>query len=357
MKIRSRTILPLFILVLAGCRSPSPTIQPSPDAPPALSTPVVLTTQAPDPEPAARAYLTAWKNEDYAQMYALLTEVSQDALTEEEFSARYRNLAAEAALSSVDTQILSALTQTRTAQVSYRVTLHSTLIGDLARDTMMNLSLENGDWRIQWDEALILPELAGGNTLRMDYQIPSRANIYDREGQALVAQADATALGLIPSQIDPDQETTLLNELSRLTGMRPDTIQAMYENFPPGVDWYLGLREVSADAVQARENVLSGLAGLVMRPFRSRYYFDNGIAPHVIGYVTAIPLEQEEEYRRLGYRRDERVGQSGLEKWGEAYLSGKRGGALYLVDPSGLILTKLGESAPAPSQAIYTTLD
>jgi penicillin-binding protein 2 len=357
MKFSPRRFLLVLTLFLAGCGAPSPTIQPSPDLPPSLSTPIVVTTQAPDPEPAARAYLQAWNSEDYSRMYASLTEVSKDALTEEEFTARYRNIAAEAALSSIDTQILSALTQTRTAQVSYRVTLHSSLVGDLVRDTMMNLSLENGSWQVQWDEALILPELAGGNTLRMDYQIPSRANIYDRNGQALVAQADATALGLIPSQIDPDQETALLNELSRLTGMRPDTIQAMYENFPPGVDWYLGLREVSADAVQARENVLSGLAGLVMRPFRSRYYFDNGIAPHVIGYVTAIPLEQEEEYRRLGYRRDERVGQSGLEKWGEPYLSGKRGGALYVVDPSGLILTKLAESAPEPSQAIYTTLD
>jgi penicillin-binding protein 2 len=357
MKTRSRTFLLLFILVMAGCGAPSPTIQPSPDAPPALSTPVVVTTQAPDPEPAARAFLEAWQDEDYASMYAMLTEVSKDALTEEEFTARYRNIAAEAALRGVDTQVLSALTQTRTAQVSYRVTLHSTLVGDLARDTMMNLSLENGQWHVQWDEALILPELAGGNILRMDYQIPSRANIYDRNGQALVAQADATALGLIPNQIDSDQETALLNELSRLTGMRPDTIQAMYEDFPPGVDWYLGLHEVSADAVQARENVLSGMAGLVLRPFRSRFYFDNGIAPHVIGYVAAIPLEQEEEYRRLGYRRDERVGQSGLENWGEPYLSGTRGGALYVVDPSGLILTKLAESAPAPSQAIYTTLD
>lgn len=357
MKIPARTLLLLLILVLSGCNTPNPTVQPSPDTPHVLSTPVVLTTQAPDPEPAARAYLQAWQDEDYERMYTMLTQVSKDALTLEEFSARYRNIAAEAALSSVDTQILSALTQTRTAQVSYRVTLHSTLVGDLSRDTLMNLSLENGEWHVQWDAALILPELAGGNTLRMDYQIPSRANIYDRNGQALVAQADATALGLIPSQIDPDQETTLLNELSRLTGMRPDTIKAMYENFPPGVDWYLGLREVSADAVQARERVLSGLSGLVMRPFRSRYYFDNGIAPHVIGYVSPIQPEQEEQYRRLGYRRDERVGQSGLEKWGEPYLAGKRGGALYLVDPSGLVLTKLAESAPAPSQAIYTTLD
>jgi penicillin-binding protein 2 len=357
MKNLDRSILLLFILILVGCGRGNPTGQPSPVTTPTLAPPGVTTTQAPNTEIAARAYLEAWQNEDYPAMYALLTEVSKDALTEEEFTSRYRNIAAEAALSSVETRILSSLTQTRVAQVSFRVVLHSALVGGIQRDTMMNLSLENGRWQVQWDEALILPELSGGNTLRMDYQIPSRANIYDRNGHALVAQADATALGLAPNQIDPDQEDTLLNELSSLTGLRPDTIEAMYEDFPPGADWYLPLREVSADAVQAREQVLSGLAGLVMEPFRSRYYFDNGIAPHIIGYVTAIPLEQEEEYRRLGYRRDERVGQAGLEKWGEAYLSGKRGGALYVVDPSGLIITKLAETTPAPAQAVTTTLD
>lgn len=347
----------LLSIFLPGCSNPSPSAMPSPTAIPSLPPPEVNVTQAPDTEAAARAYLEAWKRDDYASMYAMLTSVSRDALTEEEFSARYRNVAAEAALSSLEAQILSSLTQTRTAQVSYRVTLHSALVGDIQRDTLMNLSLENGEWRVQWDDALILPELSGGNTLRMDYQIPSRANIYDRNNRALVAQAEATALGIIPDQIDPEQEERLLNELSRLTGMRPDTITAMYEDFPPGADWYLPLKAVSADLVQEREAVLSGMAGLVMRAFRSRYYFDGGIAPHVVGYVSAIPAEQVEEYRRQGYRQDERVGQSGLEKWGESYLSGKRGGALYVVDASGLIITKLAESSPAPAQAIYTTLD
>jgi penicillin-binding protein 2 len=172
-----------------------------------------------------------------------------------------------------------------------------------------------------------------------------------------VAQADATALGLFPDQIDPDQETTLLNEIWRLTGIFPDTIREQYEDFPPGADWYLPLMAVSADAVSQRESILSGLSGLVMRPFRSRYYFEGGISPHVVGYVTAIPAEEVEEYRRLGYRQDERVGQAGLEKWGEQSLSGVRGGALYVVDPEGLSVTKSAETSPQAAQAIYTTLD
>jgi len=51
------------------------------------------------------------------------------------------------------------------------------------------------------------------------------------------------------------------------------------------------------------------------------------------------------------------VGQAGLEAWGETYLSGKRGGALYVINPQGEVVTKLGEADPQPSQAVYTTLD
>jgi penicillin-binding protein 2 len=346
-------LISVFLVACNGSGQSTPTLQ----ATATLSQPGVNTTQAPDVVDTIRAYLEAWENEDYASMYSMLTSISQDAITVEQFEQTYRNIAAEVALSNIDTQILSSLTQTRNAQASYLVLMQSALVGDIERDTTMNLSLEDGEWRVQWDESLILPELSGGNTLRMDYLIPSRANIYGNDGQALVAQADATALGLFPDQIDPDQEETLLNELWRLTGIYPDTIYERYEDFPPGADWYLPLMAVSADTVSQREGVLSGLSGLVMRPFRSRYYFEGGIAPHVVGYVTAIPAEEVEDYRRLGYRQDERVGQAGLEWWGEDDLSGERGGDLYVVDPDGLTVTKLAEKSAQPSKAIYTTLD
>lgn len=359
MKIHHWVLVLLLISLLASCGNPIPTTEPEPE-PQETSTlgpPGVHTTQAPDAEATAQAYLDAWGEENYSAMYAMLTAVSQDALTEAEFESRYRNLAAEAALSYIDTRILSSLTQTRSAQVSFRIVMHSALVGDIQRETTMHLGLEGGQWRVKWDEALILPDLSGGNTLRMEYLIPSRGNIYDSSGRALVAQTDATALGLFPDQIDPEQEKRLLEEMWRLTGMRPETISNLYSRFPPGAGWYLPLRAVSADAIQPRLNILSGFSGLVMQPFRSRYYFDGGVAPHVIGYVSAIQEEEVEEYKRRGYRIDERVGRIGLEEWGEPYLSGVRGGALYVVSPEGLIVTKLAETSPAPAQAIYTTLD
>lgn len=316
------------------------------------------TFPAPDAEITAQAYLDAWKIEDYATMYALLTPLSQDAINKEDFTNRYEAIAVEAALSGIDAHILSSLTQSSTAQVSYRVILHSVLVGDIQRDTTMNLSLEGEQWRISWDDAMILPELADGNHFRMEYKVPSRANIYDREGKALVAQANAVALGLLAGEVDPDREADLLDELWQITGIHPEVLKPKLDEYREK-DWYMAVGDVPANELAPKIDTLAEFDGLVLEPFRGRYYFDGGIAPHIVGYVSVIQEDEIEQYKRLGYDVwSDRVGRMGLEQWGEAHLSGQRGGTLYVVGPEGNTVTKMPEETdPEPAQAIYTTLD
>ena len=355
----SRWLILVFLLVAASCNgSPGSKSTSTVFSTPTLAQVDISTTKVPDAQAATRAFLDAWKADDYPTMYNLLTSISKDAISVADFEKHYRGVATEAALSGLDYEILSALVfSPEDAQVSYRLTLHSALVGDIQRDTLMNLSNEKGQWRVQYDDTLVLPELAGGNYLAMERYVPSRGNIYDRVGHALVAQSDVTAIGLIPGQIDPAQQDTLFNELVRLTGLRAEDIIARYATFPPGSDWYLPLGEVASSEVARRYDVLSGLGGLRLSLYKARYYFDGGIAPHVVGYVSTIQAGDEEKYLRKGYRRDERVGQSGLEKWGEDYLSGKRGGSLYVFNSQSQPVTRLAETQPQPAMAIYTTLD
>ncbi len=317
----------------------------------------VETTSVPNVKTTAQRYLDAWVAEDYPAMYALLTQISHDAITEEDFTLFYRNVAAEAALKDWQYEILSALTNPRTAQVGYRVSLNSVLVGTITRDTQMNLSLEAGEWRVQWDEALVLPELKGGNTLSMEYRSPARANIYDRQGRALVAQADAVAIGLDTGKVGEDSQKSLVSLLYEITNVSPETLSAQIDNYR-GYGWYLPVADVSADVFAEYEKRLMNYDGVTAQGFRSRYYFNGGLAPHVVGYVSAIQKENIEEYKRLGYNVwSDRVGQAGLELWGEQYLAGKRGGVLHLIGPDKQIITRLAETSPEPSQAIYTTLD
>lgn len=351
-------IIFLIVLSLVGCNQAvvvPPTQSGSPTA--TLNVVSVDTTSLPDARLAALAYLDAWQADDYARMYSMLTSISRDAISAEDFEKFYRGVASEGAFSQVNNEILSSLVMNPTsAQVSYRTTLSSELVGDLSRDILMNLSLENGQWRVQWDEALVMPELANGNYLTMERFVPSRANIYDREGHALVAQTDATAIGLRPALFNPEQDEALYSVVESLTGLSEDEIRAKIETVPAGADWYVPLGELPASEVEQHFGDISGLSGLMLTPYKARYYFDGGIAPHLVGYVGQIQQGQEEEYLRKGYRIDERVGQAGLEKWGEDFLSGRRGGALYVYNPQGQVVTKLAETAPQPSQAIYTTL-
>ena len=358
MKIRILFLVAAAI-ILIGCTSSTPpaltsTVTSVPTS--TLPEPQVVSTSVPDPEGIAKTYLDHWKAEEYPQMYALLTKVSQDAISEADFTARYQSVANEAALSGWDYEILSSLKNPESGQVGYRVLLHSVLVGDIERATVMNLGLEDGEWRIKWDDSLILPELLGGNNLMMDYDIPSRGNIYASDGRALVAQADAVAIGLDTAAVDPEQEDALLGEIYRLTGVQPEKLSGMIEAWRP-FGYYLPVADISVDALAPREAVLAGYSGVILQPFRTRYYFDDGISPHVLGYMSLIQPDEVDYYKRLGYRVDERVGRDGLEYYAEKSLAGERGGTLYVVDPNKNIVTQLAAKDPQPAEAIYTTID
>jgi penicillin-binding protein 2 len=358
MKIRL-LILVVMALILLGCSQSTQPTQTSTIAAFPTSTlpePQVETTSVPDPREVAQSYLDYWKAEEYPSMYALLTKVSQDAINEADFTIRYQGVVNEAALSSWDYEILSSLKNPENGQVGYKVIFHSILVGDIERETIMNLSLENGGWRIQWDDSLILPELRGGNHLLMDYRIPSRGNIYSSDGTALVAQADAVAIGLDAAAVDSNQEDGLLGEIYRLTGVHPETLSGMIEAYRP-FGYYLPVADISVDALAPREAVLAGYSGVILQPFRTRYYFDEGIAPHILGYMSLIQPDEVNDYKRQGYRVDERVGRAGLEYWAEKSLAGVRGGVLYVVDSNKNIITQLAAKDAQPAQAVYTTID
>jgi cell division protein FtsI/penicillin-binding protein 2 len=352
-----------LILLLSSCNpatvstlSPTITTDPLLETKTILPDPVVRTTQIPRAQATAIAYLDAWKTDDTEKMYSLLSTESQKVLTQEAFQQKYESIANETALKEVRYEILSdENTNENTSRVNYRVTLASNLVGDITRETGMKLNFEQGEWRVQYDDALILPELAGGNQLRMDLNPATRASIYDRNGNLLAGQAEATSIGLIPDYIDPENADGLFGLLSRASGLTTSEIRSRVENASPGE--YLALGQVSSQESSNLLRALGAYGAVVLTNYVSRYYPQNGIAPHLIGYVQAIAKEELSKFRRLGYRTDEKVGRKGIERWGEDALVGQHGGVLYLVDPQGTPIGELGSAVSKPGETIYATID
>jgi penicillin-binding protein 2 len=320
-----------------------------------LPTPMVMITSAPSIGNVAQDFLSAWEKEDYDSMYALLSQQSQATISKEDFINFYQNMVNNLTLQSLTAEVMHESTNPGTALIDYRANYQTSLFGEFERDLQMELVLENDQWRVQWENGLILPELKGGNSLALELQVPNRGSIFDRKGEPIVAQTEAYALGIVPGQIGEGQEGRLLSYLSQLTGKTTQAIQASYQNV--GGDWYVAVGEASADEVNEIWNNLISLGGILLSPYTSRYYYNGGVAPQAIGYVLSISEENLEEYKRLGYLGDEKVGQAGLEKYAEDALAGKAEASLYVVDPNGQIVTRLNQSDPRPAQNITTTLD
>ncbi len=326
---------------------------PSPTSP--LPTPQVFVTQSPPVETAAQAFLEAWKIEDYAGMYGLLSAASQAAISQEQFTQRYTDVANEAGMLDLSYTIAGSQNRAPDAEVSYQVTMQSAIVGGILRDLKMPLVLENGQWKINWSEALIMPELAGGNYLKMDAGQSQRSSIYDRNGNPIAYQADAVALGLYPDYVVLKEDAGLVSMMASLVGLRFDQVVGWLKDAPAGA--YVPFGQIPAEQDQRQVERLSQWTAAETRQYSRRLYYDGGVGPHITGYVSAIQEDEIKLYRRKGYRVDERVGRKGLELWGEDTLMGKPGGTLYVFSPDGRPLTQVGEAAAEPGKAIYTTVD
>jgi penicillin-binding protein 2 len=338
-------VLALLSLGLAGCGpfDPEPTLTPPPS--PTLDLPAADET--------AFAFLQAWERGDYPAMYSLLSPPSQQKVRESEFVAAYGQVFQAATIQQVTPRILSAFQPGATAEVSFGVQVLTEVVGQFEVQNQMSLTYDEGRWGVDWSPALILPGLSDDSFVSLTKQIPSRGNIYDRNGLGLAVQGELAEIGVIPGKIE--DEATLLGQLSFVLGQSAADLKARYADAPP--EWYVPLGTIGAESARANYELLSALPGVEMRPAFTRSYNPDIIAPHVVGIVGPIAEDEAEQWRALGYTGDELVGRMGLEKWGEPYLAGERGARLQIVNNKGQVLATLAESPAIPNASIYTTFD
>ena len=228
---RAKLVLLLIVVLLVGCTS---------DGTPSATTPEASQL----PAEVATAFLQAWERAQYGQMYLQLTPGIQAAWPEDDFVQFYRNIAASAKLTSVRAQLVSLLAEGDQAQGRFRATYSSGAVGEFEREGQIALSLEDGEWRVLWTPALVIPELQEGDTLQILYQPSVRGNIYDQADHALAAHDTQVTLGVVPALIE--DEATTLASLSRILGMAPDEIQAKYQH-AQRPDWFMPVADITPE--------------------------------------------------------------------------------------------------------------
>lgn len=359
MKLKIKQILIAFVVISiftsCGGEPQSDVATPTSESAP-LPTPVARVTDTPNFSVLVDHFTSTLVAEDFSTLYLMVDAQTRAGLTETEFTTLYEDSFNALTLNKLSIETLSVDETTSGVTVHGRWKYKTNLFGEFARDARYDLILESGGWKVLWDDSLVFPDMAGGNRLALDNSSPDRGFILDRNGDPLVTQTDIVALGVIPTQINDKTEGVLLATLADLVGKYPGQIQALY-NDQRDAYWYIPVGEAPLSEVNKQYNLLTSLGGVVMTDYNSRYYYENGIAPQLTGYVAPISPDQLTDALRNGYKRNAVIGQSGVESWGESTLAGTPGGTLYLVDATGKVLSKLGESASTPSANIALTLE
>jgi len=114
--------------------------------------------------------------------------------------------------------------------------------------------------------------------------------------------------------------------------------------------------DIGTDTVAEVEERTDEFPGAIVDIVPSRKYVDAQDAAQVIGYVRTISEDELAKRSDQGYKIDDIIGKSGIERTAEGYLRGTNGYRRIQIDDSGKIKT-ISEEAVKPGSDVVLTID
>ena len=113
---------------------------------------------------------------------------------------------------------------------------------------------------------------------------------------------------------------------------------------------------INAKTVAEIEERTDEFPGAIVDLVPSRKYIDAEYAAHLIGYVRTISEEELANRADEGYKPDDIIGKTGMERTAEGYLRGTNGYRKIEIDDNGKIKT-ISEEAVKPGSDVVLTID
>ncbi|HEY3290371.1 MAG TPA: penicillin-binding transpeptidase domain-containing protein [Anaerolineae bacterium] len=317
--------------------------------------PLVTATDYPEAINALVNFVKAVNTQDFTRAYALLdTSTTQKVPDAATLKRLYIDTYNTATALQVTYTLKSGLLQDGPVANALLVSEWRTILfGQLFETATLSMTYQNNTWHVAWTKDLIFPGLSSA-ILALQRDIPQRGAIYASDGSPLAALGEAMTIGIRQTEIrDSADEIGMLKALSRVLGVGTSAIKARYKDQPE--DWWVPIAEVDADTMNKYAASLEPFPAIIARPHSARLYPQGSLAPHVVGYVGAIPTNALSEYRLRGYAGNELVGLSGVEGYMDSTLAGSPGGSLQLITSDGVV-TEIANKPFVPGQDITLAL-
>jgi penicillin-binding protein 2 len=300
----------------------------------------------------AAEWVARWNAGDYAGMYALASGTVRRTIPLEEFASRYQGIVDRAELHSMQAEITGAAGDT--PRVPFRVRFESGIAGEFSEENTLPLVHEADGWRVAWTPSTIFAELGTDGCVDVDRLPSGRGRILDRHGEPLAYDGQVQRVGIVPGLIPAEDEERVLRELSDLTEMDEDAIEARYEGADPS--WFVPIMDFPREESERLLDIISRLPGVSVKAETARVYPLGEQAAHITGYVSEPTAEQLEADPSLV--PGQRIGQAGIEAGADDILAGVPGGRLIVVHcESRVERSEIASREPSPPRDVVLTID
>jgi penicillin-binding protein 2 len=211
---------------------------------------------------------------------------------------------------------------------------------------------------LQLIEGKIYREKAENNRIRIVPKLPVRGNLFDRKGRVLATTRLSHAAYLWPkAQIQPDWLENR-RRLADLLGISEEQIQQRVQQAGTNSPTLIRIaRDLTPAQIIGLKEYQQLLNGLEVDIETVRYYPNQQLAAHILGYTGELNAEELAKRKAEGYRMGDVVGKMGVEAAFEPKLRGEWGGLQLEVDGAGRVVKILGQKVAKPGKDVSLTLD
>ncbi len=204
-------------------------------------------------------------------------------------------------------------------------------------------------------------QLSEGNRLSERPISAPRGKIIDRNNNILVSNKESYNLYLLPNEVPPEFELEeLLLILGEITKIDTDLLMSNYlRDNSHSSSAVLLKRNISRETMVIVKENSGNLPGILIEESSMREYVYGDLAPHLIGYVGEISLDELQAYTADGfnYNGGDIIGKTGLEKEYELFLRGHSGIEQLEVNSRGKKVKTLSIKPPVAGNNLVLNID
>ncbi|SEN50574.1 penicillin-binding protein [Mesobacillus persicus] len=329
-------ILMTFVLtiILAGCMSKQPT-----------------------PDERFAEYVSLWNEQNFEEMYELLSQPARETITKEDFVNRYHKIYQDLEIDQLDVLFNPPEEEEKyeeQAGFAYSAKMDSAA-GPIEFDhTAVLVKEEREDdtnWYVNWDTTYIFPELGSADKISYDNIPAVRGSIVDRRGNGLAINGTAMQIGVVPGKMDENSVT----KLSELLNMSEDQITKLLNASWVKADLFVPLKNISKTDEALKEKLFA-VAGVTSMEVGAREYPYGEDLSHLVGFVAKVTAEDLENNEGKGYTAADYIGKRGLEQVFEEKLKGTNGVKISIVKEDGTEKV-LAEKPVEDGEDVQLTID